>query len=337
MEKIAFRVDCTDIRRLSRCISLAQAILEEEPSCKAVFLSSPAKIGEEMLRSAGMEIVHTQGFGAWELEATMEELDKAPADMVVVDLAHADEAYLSKLHERACVAVFDGLASLKGYDCDAVINPRVDAHMVGYPEKCGAELLLGTDFAILPASLDEYQEEERGSPERAKKVLICFGDDHRGMTIPAVRSLRSMPEGFTAMVANGPGFSKGEALAAEIGLDPRFMTVQDPEPSRRFHWADISISDPTYLPEILFFAMPSILLSSSEDAEAAYAARSGMAQSMPGYPPDARSIARAASAMMSDREMRSRMSGRMAELVDGLGRYRLASELLRILRERRRV
>ncbi len=329
--KIAFRADSG--RRLSRCLALAGAMKETDASVEAVFLSSCTKDEAALISASGAAHVPMDALGAWDAEETAAQLEACAAVMAVIDSPHADEGYLSSVRGKAFTALFDERAALEKYDVDVVVNPSVNAHMLGYPQDCEAELMLGTDFAIIPQSFDAYQDQPRSVPERAKRLAVCFGDDPQGLSIRAVRALKSLKgqEGaFTALVATGPGFRKGEQLASEIGLDPRFNAMTDAEPARRLHGADMAVSEAGFLPEILFFSLPSILACAPGDGEAEYAARSGLARCLPSM--DERTLAAEAAALMGSEDERKRMCMRMNELVDGLGRYRLAEELLRAWR-----
>ncbi len=330
--RIVFRVDSLnhESRRLRRCLALACGIKETEPGSEIAFLSSLPPDQEPLVSAAGAGLVKMESFGTWDIDATLEELEGRPADLIVLDNPRADEAYLSELRGKGFLAVFDESAALKSYDADAVVNPSLHAHTLQYPPG-GAELLLGADFTPLPPSLDGFQEQGRENPQKGKKVLIAFGNDPAGLCIKAVRALKPLGGTFSATVAAGPGFGRGEALASEVGLDPRFNVITDDDPSKRFQPQDICIADPLFLPEILFFSLPSILLCGPGSTEAEYASRSGMARSLPsscGEGP----LSAAAEGLLGSFEERERMSGRMAELVDGLGRFRLAEELLRLCR-----
>ncbi len=334
--RIVFRVDSLshDSRGLRRCLALAAGMKETEPDSEMTFLSSLSADEEAAVTSAGASLVKMESFGAWDIDATLEELEKRPADIVILDNPHADERYISALHEKAFLAVFDEKAGLKSYDADAVVNPSLSAHTLAYPPDSGAELLLGTDFVPLPPSLDRFQEQRRENPPVAKRISVAFGNDPAGQSLKAVRALKALPGSFTATVVAGAGFAKGEALASEVGIDPRFIVMRDDDPARRLQQADMAVADPAFLPEILFFCLPSILVCGAEGAEAEYAVRMGMAQ-MLSHGCGEGELSGAAGLLAGDQPSRERLSSRMAELVDGLGRFRLSSEILRLWREKK--
>jgi spore coat polysaccharide biosynthesis predicted glycosyltransferase SpsG len=322
--RVAFRAGLGR-RRMRRCLALASAMKEAEPASDIVFVTHAGQEAEAL--EAGFGTLDIGVAGAWEAEEAAEALGKDPPDLAVLDKGDADESYLSALRRVAPLAVFDEKAMLRRYDADAIVNPSLNAHLAAYPPGTEAELLLGTEFIPLPPSLDAYAEQARQNPESARKVLVCLsGRD----VLRAVEALKALDGNFSATISLEPGFGYGEQLASEIGLDPRFITLTEPDPSRRFASSDLAIAGPELLAEILFFSLPAILVGGEADAQAEYAARSGMARYLPAF--GAQSLSREAEALMGDAGARGRMSARMEGLVDGLGRYRLAAELKRICR-----
>jgi spore coat polysaccharide biosynthesis predicted glycosyltransferase SpsG len=201
----------------------------------------------------------------------------------------------------------------------------------------GGELFLGTEFTPIPREFDEFQDSPRDNPEKVKRISIWFpGSDRKGATLDAVRAMKSMNGKFVADVFVSKDFVKGEELATEIGLDDRFVFMNDsPVKARRMMAADFAITSPdASFHELMMLRVPCALISSPEVPEqqalGEYAGMNGFAL----YLGEAGSIGKeseqSVARLLSDKEGRQRMSIRVGELVDGLGRFRLADELLRL-------
>ncbi|MDD5339644.1 MAG: hypothetical protein PHV13_00160 [Candidatus ainarchaeum sp.] len=326
MPKIAFRAESdpkTGAWRLQRCLALASGLKESDPSCEITFLSH-ARDAQAIARCG---FAHAQlgdlTLTSWDLDATAEKVGELGADMLVVDRPAADEGFLSSLAGKVkTLAAFGDSVRLKSYAAHALIDPSIHAHLAEYP--CDGALFLGTEFALLPPEFDEFQEFRCANPEKARRLLVYFsGQDH---ALDAVRLLKSLPGQFSATV-----LSDGEELAREIGLDPRFNSMRNEgNLARRLAACDFAITGPESLCEPALFALPTALIGESPASD--YAAKNGLALSLGaagGLDPQG---AMSLEALLSDKQARDRMSARLSELVDGMGRFRLAEELLELHR-----
>jgi len=365
MARIAFRVSANQAigsGHLHRCLTLASGFKEVEPSSEIFFLTSSSSDYADKITGAGFGFVNVDiGAVGWidqDLEETLAAIEQNKIDMLIIDSYATDEKYLKALKAKAFLVAIDDFMHLKHYSAHAIVNPNVYSHLLQYSCDDGTELLLGTEFAQLRQEFEEYQDIRRENPERIRRILVTFGgSDPKGASVTAVRALKSLADAFTATVVVGRCFRKGEELAREIGLDDRFMVLRDvPDMSKKMAMADLAIASPsTTFYELLFFRLPSILITQADNQVmiADYAGKMGLAMSLGymGYDKgadadagagkvaggdggDSGKLAAVIKQLMADKPERDRMSARMSDLVDGLGRFRLATELLRIYQER---
>lgn len=341
MPRIAFRIDASQRSspsRIRRSLALAYGLKESDASCAIEFLVSGHESAWAIARDSGFGIRHL-GNGhlpSWNLEATSAAIDGSGTDMLVVDDPCIDERFLREMREKAFVALIDDSGRLKSYDAHAIVNPNINAHLATYPQPDGGALLLGTEFAALPQEFDGYQDSGRENPEKARRIFVSFpGADHSCATLSAVRVLKSLASGFLAEIVVSPDFLHGEALAREIGLDDRFIVISgEAGRAKRMAASDIAICSPSStFYECLFLGLPTALLleSGAEAPVAEYAAMEEFALHLSeAGATEPAAASRALGRMMEDKAARDRTSARTAELVDGLGRFRLADELLRL-------
>lgn len=281
MPRIAFRAESdpkSGSWRLLRCLALASGLKESDPSCEITFLSH-ARDAQAIARSGfGHARLGELNLVSWDLEATAEKAGELGIGMLVVDRPGIDEDFISSLAGKVrTLAVFCDQASLRSYAAHAVIDPGVHAHLAEYP--CDGAAFLGTEFALLPQQFDEFQEFSCQNPEKARRILVYFnGQDHAP---EAVRLLKQVHCQFSTSIITGPEAARGEELAREIGIDPRFNVLRDDgSTARRLASCDFAITGPESFCEPALFALPTALMGESPVSD--YAAKSGLALSLGG-------------------------------------------------------
>jgi spore coat polysaccharide biosynthesis predicted glycosyltransferase SpsG len=329
--QIAFRVDScpkSGSWQLRRCLALAAGLKESEPSCSISFFSRTRD--PSAITGAGCDYVP---FGelslpSWDLEATVEKAESLSIDMLVVDRQTADADFIRSLGAKVRVlAVFGDTVHLRSYAAHAIIDPNIHAHLLEYPSE-GA-LFLGTEFALLPSEFDTFQDFHCANPERTRRILVYSGGPD--YSVEAVRLLKPVRCQFSATMLTDVGPEYGEELAREIGLDPRFMVLRnDGGIAKRLASCDFVITGPETLCEPALFSLPVALIGESPVSD--YAAKNGLALSLGAADCLDAQSAVSLEALLSDKMARDRMSARLGGLVDGLGRFRLADELLRLYR-----
>ncbi|MFH0737914.1 MAG: UDP-2,4-diacetamido-2,4,6-trideoxy-beta-L-altropyranose hydrolase [Candidatus Micrarchaeota archaeon] len=342
MVKLAFRVNAnfnTGSGHLQRCLSLASGLKETEPSYEIFFLTSESSEYSEKINAAGYAHIDLGRITSsyHDAETTSDAIGKHGIDILIVDSYAMDEGYLESIKEQvSLLVVFDDYMHLKMYHAHIIVNPNIYAHTLDYPCDGDTALLLGADYAQLRKEFDDYQESERSNPDNAKHILVTFGgSDLRGGTILTVKALKRLDKRFLATLIIGKAFRDGEALAREIGLDPRFMILQDvPDMAKRMATADIAVASPsTTFYELMLFRIPSILITQADNQEmiAHYAGMNGLAVCLGDISKvDPANLGKVLDRLIGDKTERDRMSARIDGLVDGMGRFRLAEEILRV-------
>lgn len=337
---IVFRLDVnpkTGFSHLARCLTLASAIRETDPSSEIMFITSNSndhtgQITNEGFRHEDLGMVTSL---QEDLDSFARVLQRLSPDLLVVDNPSADENYLAALHERTpLLAVIEDSVRLSNYPATVIINPNLNAHLLRYPCDSETLLLLGTDYCPIPKEFDQYQDFQRSNPEKAKNVLISFRDgDPRGVSLDIVRAIKNLDEQFLATVMVGKNFHKGEELGQEIGLDSRFMVLPEcNDIARRMASSDIIICDPGDLyHSSLLLGLPAMLVgySASDAPVVGYASTNALALPLgEAGSLDAELVRNSFKRLLNDKNERDRMSARSADVVDGLGRFRVAEELL---------
>lgn len=329
--KIAFRVDAGQDGgswRLSRCLALASGLKESEPSAEISFFSRAPGRAQE-ISSAGFSHVPFSELAmpSWDMEATAEKAEELGISLMVLDRPSADEDFLEALQAKTTLAVFDDSMRLGSYSAHAIINPGPHAHLLEYPLGEQTELFLGTEFAPLPPEFDGFQDFRCANPGRARHILVYFrGTDY---SVEAVRLLKSAGGQFSATVLSSDP-ARGEELAREIGIDSRFLVLHGQAGiARRLSSCDLALTGPETFCEPAFFSLPTALIGESPASD--YAAMNGLALSLGSASGLDSGGAAALERFISEKEARDRMSARLSELVDGLGRFRLAEGLLKAL------
>ncbi len=361
MTVIAFRLNANaqiGSGHLQRCLTLASGLRSVEPECQILFLTSRSEEFTPKIATAG----HAQiDIGAIDntdedLEAAGKVIAEHRIDILIIDMYAIDPGYLAALKKQVKIlALIDDFMHIQKYPVHMLINPNIYAHMPEYKHDEDTELLLGTEFAQLREEFDAYQEFRRETTKNARHILVTFGgSDYKGASILTVKALKRLGERrnggersggdanmsqFIATIIVGKAFRKGEELAGEIGLDPRFIVLEDiTDISKKMANADLVIASPsTTFYELLFFKLPVILITQAENQRmlADYAGKNGLAVSMGQIDKVSEAeFADVIQRLVEDYEERARMSARMDELVDGFGRFRVAEEILRAFNER---
>jgi spore coat polysaccharide biosynthesis predicted glycosyltransferase SpsG len=315
--KIVFRATSD---HLARCLCYAHAIRDLEGSSEILMITS----GSPPLRESGIaqKDIGNQSMRSWDLEYT-EEAVQDGADIIILD-NRPDEEFQKAMKKKAkMLVVIDDEPNCQKYHCDAIVNPNVHAHTLHYPAE--TELLLGTEFYPLPQEFDPFQDFQKETEERCRKISVHLGWDKKGLAPAAIRALKQSREHFLATLLLPNGFERGESIAREIGLDERFMVAgADP---KRLSAADLAIASPETLHELIFFRIPCALADpQSAPLLSDYSSKAGiclpLAEVEAGFP-----LLRN---LIENPQERKRMSLRMTDIIDGMGRFRLGEELLRI-------
>jgi len=311
---------------LSRSLAYAEGMRETDPSSEITIITS----GSPQFSLPGIRQIDigTQNLPSWDLEYTENAIPEE-ADIILLDNCPDEKFQKAIKNKTRMVVVVDDEPKYQQYSADAIANPNIHAHTIDYQASKDTELLLGTEFCPLGSAFDEFQDFAKEPQERCRKISIHLGQDRKNLSIQAIRLLKQSRENFLATVSLAKDSEKGESVAKEIGLDERFIvTDQDP---RRLSCADLAIASAETLHEFIFFRIPPVLADpAGSPLLSDYSSRAGIS-----LPLDlGQANFKGLHSLMENHDERKRMSGRMTDIVDGLGRFRFAEELLRIYEDK---
>lgn len=345
MVKIGFRVNAnfkTGSGHLHRCLTLASGLIESEPACEIFFLMSSSSDYSNKITDAGFTHIDLGPLSTTyeNLEATREAIRQNNLEILIVDSYEIDENFMKSLKKEIFLVVIDDFIHLKSYHSHILVNLNAYAHTLPYQCDDNTLLFLGTEFVQLRSEFDQYEDFEHQNPSEAKHILVSFGgSDVKGATLLAVKALKSLPNHFSATIIIGKTFKNSEALAKEIGLDSRFTVLRDvADISKKMAMCDLAISSPsTTFYELAFFRIPTIIIVQAENQEliADYAGKNELAISFGDIKNvDQTLFAKTISDLISNKPERDRISARLDGLVDSLGRFRVAEEILKFYKEK---
>ncbi|MFH1785486.1 MAG: hypothetical protein ABH842_03575 [Candidatus Micrarchaeota archaeon] len=318
--KILFRVDGN--QNIARCLALASGLKETEPISEILFCGSNS-IKDQVLANnfSYKELGSPFEIGMEDLEAIIEQ---EQIQILIIDFKRITENHINHLSKKVLLVVFDD-GSVVHCNAKILVNPNIYAHLIRYTMGDETELLLGTEFYPLLSEFDQHEDFERTISDSVKHILIDLEDDG-AITVQIIQILKDLKDHFSVTIVTGKNFIKGEDLAKLIGLDGRFIVLQDPDPIKRFSIADIAITNQNWFNEIMFFRLPSLVIGPKSNL-LDYIGKNELALTLMGTPnnDEMRSVV---FTLFKDKNTRENISKRLFELIDNLGRFRLANEIL---------
>lgn len=328
---------------LMRCLALAQAW--QDHGGKAVFITacnSPAL--KQRLRNEGFDVVELQCAhpDPADLKTTMSVLAAHPEAWLVLDGYHFDPTYQRLVKEAGHqLLVIDDMAHLDRYYADIVLNQNIHAHNLHY-YFCEpyTRLLLGTKYVLLRREFWPWRNYKREVPEVAKKVLVTMGgSDPDNVTLKVIKALAQIdiPD-LEAVVVVGPSNPHRETLhrAAESSPLPISLVENAANMPELMAWADIAISaGGTTVWELLFLGVPTLTLPIANNQreitrvlnEWGFVEGLNWCQDVIGLEVDCL-IYKRLHHIILDNDIRTLLSLRGRQLVDGCGVLRVANVLL---------
>jgi spore coat polysaccharide biosynthesis predicted glycosyltransferase SpsG len=327
MTQVCFCVDANFKNRsyrLRRSIALALGLKESDPSIEITFYGS-SNIKGEVLKNNLLFHDSSSGFDN-DLESLGTFLTERHFDILIMDLADTNENHLSGLSKKIpFLVIFDDFGIPIPCSANILANPNIYGHLINYPPSDNTELLIGTEFCPLPPEFDNYADFERITSDVVKHVLVDLEDDG-ALTLGVIQVIKELKSNFSVTVITNPNFKKGEELARLVGLDSRFLIVTDQNSLKRFSLADVAITSPNLSNEVFFFRLPSVMIG-SKSISLDYIGRNELAVTIVGSPP-AEEIRSALFPLFDNPALRDTISKRLYELIDNLGRFRLADKIL---------
>jgi len=337
-EHLIIRVDANTqigIGHLMRCLALAQAW--KDTGGKVIFIT--ACQSEELLqrpREEGFGI-HLLGRpypdpGDW--DRTKDVLASHPNAWVVLDGYHLDETYQQKIKKAGHrLLVIDDMAHLKHYYADIVLNQNLHAEQLHYSCEPCTRLLLGTHYVLLRREFLAWKEWKREIPEVARRVLVTLGGgDPENHTLKVIQTLQKVDvsdlEAIVVVGASNPHADMLEAEVKETHIPLRLMCDAKNMPELMAQ-ADVAISGSgATVWELLFLRMPTLVLILADNqryiAEQIESRGAGGNLGWVGNI-STKSLAKSITLLLKDSELRTKMSEKARQIVDGQGAQRVVA------------
>lgn len=215
------------------------------------------------------------------------------------------------------------------YECDILLNQNINAAELDYSINPDAQMLFGTQYALLRREFQCLEKTERDFPNIGKNVLVTLGGaDPDNVTLRVIEALQkmNMPNMCTKVVV-GPANPHMDSLQQFTSLSTRnchlISSVRNmPE---LMQWADLAVSaGGSTCWELCCLGVPflSVVLAENQRGLTAELDRKGIAACL-GERPTVEGIMKGVSDLADDEVSRSRRAAAGRELVDGLGALRV--------------
>ena len=178
---ILFRVDGT--RRqgresLWRCLTYAAALQRRRrPTYFLSQVESPELVPH--IKRVGNEWIAANAVAgtAEDLEQTVQEIRRLEPAAVIVDAPEVTEAYLMAVRATGTLLVsIDHLAQV-AFPSRLLINPLLGPGSESYEFATGAQLLMGTRYALVRPEIRRVRPLRAQEPAQPFRVLVALGDD----------------------------------------------------------------------------------------------------------------------------------------------------------------
>ncbi len=327
------------IGHLMRCMALGKAW--QDAGGDVIFLTAPDVGTKNILREKGIESLGLASIPGSIEDAleTAEAAGKAGADWVVADGYHFHSEYQKIIKDSGMnLLMVDDHRFCDRFYADIILNQNLHAckYIYSHTEPY-TRFLLGPSYILIRKEFERWRDWKREIPDRAEKILITMGgSDPDNVTSKALDALCLLEApGVKSRIIIGPANPHHEMILKRIRDDARHIPeVSGPTPdiSRQMAWADLAISAAgSTCWELAYMGLPSIILVLADNQEPIAAAldQSGISLNLGRHSQvSASKIASSLSGLIHSREIRSGMSSRGRNLIDGLGAKRVASVLM---------
>jgi UDP-2,4-diacetamido-2,4,6-trideoxy-beta-L-altropyranose hydrolase len=321
-----------------RCVALAQAWRDRGGRVEFVLAAGGAEIYDRLL-SEGFEVreVLAEIGSAGDAAQTAELCAGSAAEWLVLDGYHFSQDYRHRIRSTVPrLLLVDDHGEFAPYNCDIVLNTNVYATNAMYPDRKGrTRFLLGTRYALLRGEFSDVQSGFAEVPEQASRLLVTLGGaDPNNVTLQVVEALQELEDiEFELTVVLGVSNSHRSSIAqalksfsrpAELLVNVRNM----PELMAR---SDLAISaGGGTCDELAFFRVPMFLITIAKNQELAVEAycRNKAAVVAGWFTVLNRGVLAASlRKVMGDKNLRTEISAKARELVDGQGARRVVESM----------
>ena len=302
----------------------------------AVAESTPAIL--QRLAREGFEVraVDAVAGTAGDAAGTAEIAQAKQAGWIVTDGYSFGVEYQRRIKDKVpnllCV---DDNGEAGGFVADVILNQNLHARRGLYRERePGARLLLGPRYGLLRREFKPWLSWQRATRGEASRVLVTMGgSDALNLSERVIRAIqsRSMGNLEITVVAGGssPHLAGLRAMREELGSGLRLMMDVNDMPEL-MAWADVAVSAAgSTCWEMCRLGLPAIVIdvALNQGPLAGELEREGVAIHVPLSQATGAQIAEKLEGLMRSRGLRARMAKRGAELVDGLGAWRVVAAM----------
>ena len=271
MAQILLRADASAAMgtgHVMRCLALLEVLQERGHACHVAQAETTPAI-TALLAERGLPVIPLPGpaSSAADLAATL----VLPADAIVLDGYHFDEAYRAGLARsgKPILAWDDGVPPVKLH-ATLVVNTSSAARVEEYAVRApGATLLLGTRY--IPLRRDIRRLIDLPKPAEGHLLLTFGGSDPLGLTAPVLRALLQRFVGRIEAVLGGSVADPGPAEAAAALAPDRIRLHRDtPRIGELMQGARLAVSAAGgTLTELAALHTPSLLVVVAENQSGA--------------------------------------------------------------------
>lgn len=321
-----------------RCLALAQAWQDAGGHAVFAMADSTSAIAER-LKTEQAEVARILAAAGSMADADgLAGLAHARnADWVVVDGYHLGTDYQCALKDKGCkILALDDYGHSERYVADLVLNQNAHASENFY-KNCSfyTELLLGTKFVLLRREFRAWQKWQRAIPFAAKNILVTLGgSDPENVTARVLQAFHEVDDrNLDIAILAGGSNPHTDSLDHDIrGAHHNVRLIRNavnmPE---LMAWADVAISGAGAtcwemcllgLPAILIDVAPNQIPIAQELHRRGIAIHAGSANDI-----SLSTIAAELRKVLQSAEIRTNMSRKGRELVDGAGALRVVAIL----------
>lgn len=327
------------VGHVMRCLALAQEW--QDRGGRAVFVMAActpairARLSNEGCEVVSCDVVPGDGADA---AATANVARQYESDWIVVDGYVFRPEYQVRVHDGIRKVLYiDDAAACGRYHAEIVLDPNLSASETSYAGCVdGAQLLLGTRFALLRREFRTWSGRNRTIPAHAGRVLVTLGGSTpQTLALKVLEALAKIQDEITDVVfvlggSTSESFLPGRA-AERLGSKVTFHKAAS-DMAALMAQADVAVSAAgSTCWELCFMGLPSLLIDvvANQAPEALELHKQGCA--VYGGSADvvtAEGLAKQVPDLIRSEETRSAISVRCRHLVDGRGAERVVSAML---------
>ena len=345
---ILFRVDGT--RRqgwesLWRCLTYAAALQRRRRPTYFLSQVDPPELAQHIKRVGNDWIAAAAEAGtAADIDKTVQEIRRLSPAAVIVDAPEVTEQYLEAVRATGTLLVsVDHLAQVS-FPSQLLVNPLLGPGKESYEFAAGAQLLLGTRYALVRPEIRRVRPLRSQEPAQPFRVLVALGDDDpNGQAGELAKLLLNCPRVGRVDIAIRPQHPDRVALQTlaetcperlEIAVEPSEVTAR----IVRSHFA-VTAGNGWSL-ELACVGVPQLLIVQNEAhwPTAQRLEEEGAAICLGWHETvSAQTIRQAVQSILADPLERQAMSRCGRQLIDGRGPDRLVTALEVMLHPARQV